>query len=400
MLPLLDKQATAFEKLRRLKVGALFMDAGTGKTRVACELANSVPNLVNVIYVAPYRTIHSDKIEESVVYEVERWGFNVPVEFVGVESIQSSDRIYMETLEKINVNTFLVVDESLKIKNHEAKRTKRLIAMGEKAGYRLILNGTPLSRNLLDLWAQMHFLSPKILGMNLTQFKNTFCEWVKLSKRIGQRSYSKEFIVEYHNLDYLYSLIQPYVFEADLELDVTKQYIQLDYEISQKTKEQYEWIKQKVLDDENLMYRSNNIFLELTQKMQHNYSCEQSKIDILTELVKKHPNIVVVCKFVASTKLVKKHFPKITVLTYSKHTFGLNMQRFSRMVFFDKTWDYAMRIQMEGRIYRTNQTQPCYYYTLHGDVKLESLFEQNVDKKGKLLQRFKQLSMKQLKEVL
>lgn len=35
----MNSQQAAFEKLSRLKVGALFMEMGTGKTKVALDLA-------------------------------------------------------------------------------------------------------------------------------------------------------------------------------------------------------------------------------------------------------------------------------------------------------------------------------------------------------------------------
>ena len=71
----------------------------------------------------------------------------------------------------------VIVDESLKVKNAEAKRTRRILEVGKRAEWKLVLNGTPVSRNLLDMWPQMEFLSPKILGMSLTEYKNTFTKW-------------------------------------------------------------------------------------------------------------------------------------------------------------------------------------------------------------------------------
>ena len=50
---LLPHQIEAVEKLRRLKVGALFMEQGTGKTRTALELfrirknSNKAEKLIN-----------------------------------------------------------------------------------------------------------------------------------------------------------------------------------------------------------------------------------------------------------------------------------------------------------------------------------------------------------------
>ena len=153
-----------------------------------------------LLWVGPYQTIHT--AYSSVVDEVNKWGgvHTDTIRFVGIESLQSSDRIYLEIRDYLQryERPFVVVDESLKIKNVEAKRTKRLLELGAMARYKLILNGTPITRNLLDLWAQMEFLSPKILNMSLLEFKNTFCQYTRVTKRFrGYRDYVKEFITGY-----------------------------------------------------------------------------------------------------------------------------------------------------------------------------------------------------------
>ena len=205
-------QSNAKDHLSGWKVGALFMEAGTGKTRVAVEIIRKSP-CDACFWIGPLNTIRVREGISSVQDEVGKWGgMGIPTFYTGIESIQSSDRIWMELLEMVQTyrNPFIVVDESLKIKNAEAKRTKRLLLIGSIVSYKLILNGTPLSRNLLDLWAQMQFLDPRILNMTLTQFKDVFCEYTKITKRFGNRSYTKEFITGYENVDYLYSLIQEY----------------------------------------------------------------------------------------------------------------------------------------------------------------------------------------------
>ena len=116
MQVLLDNQVKAISKLQQYKVGALFMEAGTGKTRPAVELANSV-NPDYVLYLAPYQSINTDKHEESVVYQVNLWGgFSCNHDFIGIESLSSSDRIYLELLAKLNhaQRAVIICDESLK----------------------------------------------------------------------------------------------------------------------------------------------------------------------------------------------------------------------------------------------------------------------------------------------
>ena len=166
------------------------MDAGTGKTKVAIDIVNSSP-CDAVFWFAPLSTIRLNNIQDEVE---KQGGFKIPARYVGIESIGQSDRIYLNVIEEIKKfdNPFIVVDESLKIKNAEAKRTKKLLEIGKLAEYKLILNGTPLSKNLLDVWSQMEFLSPKILSMSLCQYKNTFCCYTTIAKRIKYKKYSKE----------------------------------------------------------------------------------------------------------------------------------------------------------------------------------------------------------------
>jgi SNF2 family DNA or RNA helicase len=68
---------------------------------------------------------------------------------------------------------FLIVDESIKMKNFEAKE-QRMLTLGAMVEYKLILNGTPITKNVMDIWSQIHFLSPLILRMDYAEFKNTF----------------------------------------------------------------------------------------------------------------------------------------------------------------------------------------------------------------------------------
>ncbi len=403
MQTLFDNQLTAIDKLRRYKVGALFMEPGTGKTRTAYELIRSVSECDYILWLTPFQT------KRNLQLELQKWAVEDPdqngwlwskLEIVGIETLSSSHRTYLTLYEKIQTFKcpFIVVDESLKIKNWEAKRTKRIIELSKFSTYKLILNGTPISRNLLDVWAQMEFLSPKILNMGISEFKNTFCEWTRITKRFGHKSFSREFITKYHNVDYLYSLIGHYVYECDLEIEVQKQYHDCSYEIDEDIKQEYYRLKEKYLDDEKLLAMNNNIFLELTQKMQHLYSCTEDKFSILNNLMaaNKNANILVFTKYVISAVEVSKRFPGVMVLSYQKHAHGLNLQENNVCVFFDKTWNYAERIQAEGRIFRKGQKNNCIYYDLTGNVGLESMINKNIEKKQNLLDYFKSKAVKEI----
>lgn len=401
MKSLLCSQTDAIGHLARWKVGALFMEAGTGKTRVALEIVNA-SSCDLVIWIGPLYTLSGPF---SVKEEVEKWGgFKMPVIYCGAESISASDRIFVElrsVVEEAN-DPFIVVDESLKFKNSTAKRTQRLFDLSKLAQKKLILNGTPISRNILDLWAQMEFLSPLILSMDETQFKNTFVKYTRMTKRIGGRVLKREWVDGYANIDYLYSLIRHYVFRCDLSLRVEQYYKTLRYQVTDDEREVYEFLKSKYLDDEMLEMKNNNIFIEMTAKMQHSYCCSPGKFAALDELFKEveQEKTIIFCRFIASRKACEERYPKARVLSFQKEAFGLNLQDYNVTVYFDKIWDYALKLQASRRTFRTGQMSDCQYYDMTGNVKLEALIDRNIEKKIGMLEYFKGKTKEELNECL
>ena len=398
MQTFLDSQIKAVDKLNAVKCGALFMEAGTGKTRSVLELIKNT-DADYILWFTPFQT------KENLQAEINKWG-GLDCDIVGIESIQNSDRIYLELSQNCEQakKAFIVVDESLKIKNADANRTQRLLQLSEKSAYRIILNGTPLSRNLLDLWSQMEFISPKILKMGLAEFKNTFCEYIKVtyhSQGFG-RSYSKEFIKKYHNIDYLYSLIEPFIFESKLSLSIGQQHIDVDYNLTDEEKEQHDKLKEKYLDNEYLLAKNNNIFLEITQKMQHNYSLSPSKFEIVDKLLSEidKSKVLIYAKYIDTQEQLSKHYKDVRIMSLQKHSYGLNLQDYNAIVFWDKTWDYAQREQIERRIFRTGQISNCVYYDLTGNVGLEGMINQNIERKRNLLDVFAGMSVEQFKKEL
>jgi non-specific serine/threonine protein kinase len=66
---------------------------------------------------------------------------------------------------------YIILDESQAIKNPASKATKAVQLL--KSRNRLALSGTPLQNNIYDLYAQLNFLNPGMLG-NMEFFKNEF----------------------------------------------------------------------------------------------------------------------------------------------------------------------------------------------------------------------------------
>lgn len=402
----LSQQNQAITKHLPNKVGALFMKMGTGKTRVSVELVNAVQDVDLVVWIGPLRSIKPiDKSLPSIKDEIAKWGgFKVKnVVYVGIETIQSSDRTYLQLYKQISTawRCFLIVDESIKIKNHDAKRTQRLLEFSKMVEYKLILNGEPITKDLLDIWSQFQFLDPEILNMSMAEFKNTFCKYTTITKRFGgYKEYSKSFITGYENIDYLYSLIGEYVFECDLELNIKQLFETRTYSLSDEEKKEYNYLKETYLDDEKLMAMNNNIFLEMTQKMQHGYSCSEEKFQVVEDWITDESKTIIFCKYVVSQETCKERFPKATVLNYKTGSMSLNLQELPYTVYFDGTFDWGDVIQSQHRNYRTGQENDCRYLRLVGNVGLENLIVKNNEKKLGISEYLKKISKEQLREVL
>lgn len=391
-------QQAAESKAMGWKSFALFMKMGSGKTRVAVDLVNQTPDIDLLVYIAPLRLIKPlDSTIRPISEEVAKWGgFRAKeVIYTGVETIGQSDHQYLQLFARIRTawNPYIIVDESIKIKNLEAKRTQRVLELGKMAGHKLILNGQPLTRDLLDLYPQMQFLDPRILNMGLAQFKDTFCKYTRVTKHSAGygRSYTKEWITGYENIDYLYSLIGQYIYECDLDLNVKQVFGTRRYKVDPEARAEYDRLKAKFLDDEMMQFRNNNIFLEMTMKMQHQYCITPEKFDIVDQWLKNHPQkqTIIYCKYIASREECAKRYPDAVVLNYKSGSHGYNLQERPFMVFFDGTFDWGDVSQGTHRNYRVGQEYDCRYLTLEGDVNLEGLIRKNNEKKAGMAEYFK-----------
>lgn len=385
----LKNQQLAFDKLSRLKVGALFSEMGTGKTKVALDLINSKSNKIDyILWICPF------SIKNEIIKERDKWYPAMKIDVVGCETIGSSDRTYLEILKKVTTSkTFIVVDESLKIKNINAKRTRRIIEFGEYAQYKLILNGTPITKNVIDLYTQMEFLSPKILKMSFNQFKNTYCEYYIRGKLKGM-------VKKQHNIEHLISLIEPYIFDCDLDIEAKKMYYNYFYDVDTF---QYSKLKNELLEG-----IANIDFFVLTTKLQQFYTTY--KEEMLKELLGQiNDQVIIFVKYLDSipagankivgdmnTKERKQVIDKFErgdfkelYITYGCGSYGLNLQFCRNIIFAEHCFDYSQRIQAKARIYRIGQNYDVNYYNLWCNVGLEKMIQSSLNKKSNLLNEIK-----------
>lgn len=146
---------------------------GSGKTKVACDLVRRKLDCVDaVIWIAPASLAHSEKY----ISEVKRWsrGFFKKSPFYHRGDFDERFQVYGNAQTRRDAQKFLRGGREHFHKNIRALRTKRLVADYKLFDFRLILNGTPITKSLLDLYSQISFLSPNILKMTERQFADNF----------------------------------------------------------------------------------------------------------------------------------------------------------------------------------------------------------------------------------
>jgi Mesyanzhinovviridae DNA helicase len=143
----------------------------------------------------------------------------------------------------------LVLDESSYIKSRTTAQTKAIIKLRQHCARCVILNGTPIVNNPMDLWSQMAALDKGILGQyfhNFWQFRAEYCEMV--TQRFNGHSFQK--IARYRRLDDLNKKIAPYVLRR-LKKDCMdlpeKLYTQREVPLSNESWERYKTLRKEAV---------------------------------------------------------------------------------------------------------------------------------------------------------
>ena len=68
----------------------------------------------------------------------------------------------------------IIADESQRIKTHDAEQSKAMHKLGDQARYKMILSGTPVQNNAIDIFSQYRFLDPTVFGLNFYAFRNRY----------------------------------------------------------------------------------------------------------------------------------------------------------------------------------------------------------------------------------
>ncbi len=432
-------QESGVEKLKPIRVGALFMEQGTGKTRTAIELVNLRQHLIDkVVYFCPVSlkdTIYHQILEHTYttpdqicVLDDTTTESNLPGAnwyIVGIESLSGSSRVTMAVNALVTSETMCIVDESDYIKGHKALRTERITRIAERCRYRLLLTGTPISQGVVDLFSQMRFLSPQILG-----YRSFY------SFAANHLEYSEKYpglVVRGLKTDWLAQKMQPYVYQVTKAecMDLPeKLYTSLYFSLSPEQSRAYQLAKEELLlsVDEPSSYDIFRTFTALQQIVSgywnHNRQIEEYahlRLDQLLHYVSSiDSKIIVWCKFQYSVNQIAgalrqiygkdstsefhgklsedkrnqqivnfRNESRFLVATQSSGGRGLTLTESHHAVFYENEFRYSNRLQAEDRQHRFGTTMPVTYCNLWSDSGIDRLIAKSQDKKGNAVRDFK-----------
>ena len=221
----LEHQAIALARIRAVDrpVYALFMEPGTGKTKVALDVAGELfmeEDINRLLIIAP-KGVHRQWVNQQIPehlgtkWEAVAW----PKDYTDIEPNDAVLQIFAinydaaKTVRGMNAILkflrpgepfMLVLDESHQVKNSKSARWKAIlkIAQNPNVRFKMLLTGTPIAKNLLDEWAQFWLLDPNIIGTKyMATFKREYCI---------MGGWEMREIVGHRNLDRFKKITAPY----------------------------------------------------------------------------------------------------------------------------------------------------------------------------------------------
>ena len=197
-------QLRALKKIAKLDgIAGLFMEMGTGKTKVAIDWAGigyKNLNVRRVLVICPLSVmgVWDRQLKEHLPYFARVRLLQGPtaeraklIKFMIRSSQPTQDWLVInyegiwrgasrnsieDLLEKWSPD-LVICDEAHRLKSNGAKQSKVAARIGRQARQRLILTGTPITKSPLDVFGEFRFLDDQIFGSNWYRFKNYFGVW-------------------------------------------------------------------------------------------------------------------------------------------------------------------------------------------------------------------------------
>ena len=272
-----DHQMKALRDSWHKEYYALFMEMGTGKSKVAIDTMGALytEGKINAALIISPKGVYDNWVQgeipthlsDNIKINMVRWqpssaqwfqkqmttlvfekfnGLKIFVMNTEALSTPRGGRAAFNFLEA-NDQNIVIVDESTSIKNRSANRTKNIMELKGLSKYRRILTGSPVTRSPMDLYSQCMFLSA--LALNFQSFYAFQNRYAVVQKRVmGPRSFNE--VVGYRRLDELNQKLERFsnrVLKEDC-LDLPdKMYVRRLVPLSEEQKRSYTEMKRLAL---------------------------------------------------------------------------------------------------------------------------------------------------------
>ena len=303
-----EHQLEALEKSWAQKTYALFMEMGTGKSKV---LVDNIAMLYDrgaikgAVIVAPkgvYKNWHDiefpvhlpDHVDHTkVLWEPTQTKKkqaeldtlfddkgDLKILIMNVEAFSTSKGLdFAHRFLNIFLGKALIgIDESTTIKNPTAKRTKNILTIGNLASYRRILTGSPVTKSPLDLYSQCEFLDPYHLGHeSYYSFRARYANMMK--RNFGGRQV--QLVTSYRRLDELADKLEKFSYRVLKEdcLDLPpKVFTTRTVEMTPEQQEKYYTMKRAAIAEHDGKIMSSATALTTLLRL-HQITCGTFKAD-------------------------------------------------------------------------------------------------------------------------
>lgn len=197
-------QVKALKVLLANRGGGLFMEMGTGKSKVAIDFIGAAHmkwgvNKALIVCGKSYLGVWNSEIPKHMPDEIRD---QVEIRLINYDKVWRD----LDLAEWVSDGvTAIVCDESHKIKNAQARRSKAMHALARRSGFRVALSGTPIAKGPLDLFSQFKFIDEGIYGSSWTQFKKRYSRW---------GGYGGFTLIRYVKLKELYDKIKDVIYQV------------------------------------------------------------------------------------------------------------------------------------------------------------------------------------------
>ena len=223
-----EHQLTALGASHKKENFALFMEMGTGKSKV---LIDNIAMLYDrgkinaALIIAPKGVYHNWErqelpihMPEHVLYQIITWSpaetkkqqaelkklfihnEDLVIFLMNIEAFSTKKGMKIAERFLLSHSALMAIDESTTIKSPTASRTKSVLKLRVLAKYRRILTGAPVTKSPLDLYTQCFFLDPDFLDFSsYYAFKNRYA--IMVDRNVGTHSFKH--VMGYRRLDEL-----------------------------------------------------------------------------------------------------------------------------------------------------------------------------------------------------